>query len=81
LLGLGQFGCLFLLGLSLPGRAVRSLVAGLLVLGALGLPLALVDFRLAAVGFAVAAAAFAVAAIAACLTVLAEIPRRYSTAF
>ena len=81
LLGLGQFGCLFLLGLSLPGRAVRSLVAGLLVLGALGLPLALVDFRLAAVGFAVAAAAFAAAAIAACLTVLAEIPRRYSTAF
>jgi hypothetical protein len=81
LLGLGQFGCLFLLGLSLPGRAVRSLVAGLVVLGALGLPLALVDFRLAAVGFAVAAAAFAVAAIAACLTVLAEIPRRYSTAF
>jgi hypothetical protein len=81
LLGLGQFGCLFLLGLSLPGRAVRSLVAGLVVLGALGLPLALVDFRLAAVGFAVAAAAFAAAAIAACLTVLAEIPRRYSTAF
>jgi hypothetical protein len=81
LLGLGQFGCLFLLGLSLPGRAVRSLVTGLLVLGALGLPLALVDFRLAAVGFAVAAAVFAAAAIAACLTVLAEIPRRYSTAF
>ena len=81
LLGLGQFGCLFLLGLALPDRALKSLLTGLFVLGALGAPLALIDFRLAAVGFAVAAAVFAAAAIAACLTVLAEIPRRYSTAF
>ncbi len=81
LLGLGQFGCLFLLGLALPDRALKSLLTGLFVLGALGVPLALIDFRLAAVGFAVAAAAFAAAALAACLTVLAEIPRRYSTAF
>jgi hypothetical protein len=81
LLGLGQFGCLFLLGLALPARALTPLLTGLLVLAAVGVPLSLVDFRFAAVGFAVAAAVFAAAAIAACLTVLAEIPRRYSTAF
>ena len=81
LLGLGQFGCLFLLGLSLPGAPSRRLSPGCSCWERSGVPLALIDFRLAAVGFAVAAAAFAAAAIAACLTVLAEIPRRYSTAF
>lgn len=81
LVGLGQFSCLFMLGLALPQHALKPLLAGLLVLGGLGIPLSLIDFRLAALAFAFGALAFAGAAIAGCLTVLAEIPRRYSTAF
>ena len=81
LLGLGQFCCLFMLGLALPNHALKPLLAGLVVLIAFGIPLSLVDFRLAALSFALGAAALAVTATAGCLSVLVEIPRRYSTAF
>jgi hypothetical protein len=81
LLGLGQFSCLFMLGLALPNHALKPLLVGLVVLVGLGIPLSLVDFRLAALSFAVGAAALALTAVAGCLSVLVEIPRRYSTAF
>jgi hypothetical protein len=54
---------------------------GVLVVVVAGVPLTFLDFRLSALGFALGAGVFAAAATAACLTVLAEIPRRYSTAF
>ena len=81
LLGVGQFSCLFMLSLALTDRALKPLLAGLIVLSGLGIPLADIDFRLAALAFAIAAAAFAAAAIEACLTVLDETPHRYATAF
>jgi hypothetical protein len=81
LFGLGNYSCLFLLGLALPDRAVRPLAVGVLVVVVAGVPLTFLDFRLSALGFALGAGVFAAAATAACLTVLAEIPRRYSTAF
>jgi hypothetical protein len=81
LVGLGQFSCLFMLGLALPNHALKPLLVGLVVLVGLGIPLSLVDFRLAALSFAVGAAALALTAVAGCLSVLVEIPRRYSTAF
>jgi hypothetical protein len=81
LLGLGQFSCLFMLSLALPGRALRPVVLGLVVLSTVGIPLSLIDFRLSALAFALAAAAFAAAAGVSCVRVLGEAPHRYATAF
>ncbi len=81
LLGVGQYCCTFMLGLSLPRHALAPLLVGLTVLGVLGLPLAERNFELAAVAFVAATGAFAGTATIACLDVLREVPRRYATAF
>ena len=81
LLGLGQYCSTFMLGLSLPRQALGPLLVGLAVLVVVGLPLSERDFELAAVAFVAATAAFAAAATIACIDVLSEVPRRYSTAF
>jgi hypothetical protein len=81
LLGVGQYCSTFMLGLSLPRQALGPLLVGLAVLAVLGIPLSERDFELAAVAFVGAAGAFAVAATIACIDVLIEVPRRYSTAF
>jgi hypothetical protein len=81
MIGIGQYWTAFMLGLALPGRATLALVAGITVLASAGPPLSRIDYRLAAAAFAAAALVFAVVATVACLRVLRESPRRYSTAF
>ncbi len=81
LLGVGQYSNTFVLGFSLPGRALAPPLVALAVLCVVGIPLSTKDYRLAALAFALAAAAFAAAATVACVRVLADVPRRYSTAF
>ncbi len=79
--GIGQFVCIFLLGLALPGHGLAPVVAGIAVSLGLGIPLALVDYRLAAVAFVAGALTFAAASIVVCRGVLEDASHRYTAAF
>jgi hypothetical protein len=81
LVGVGQYSSTFMLGLALPGHVLAPLLTAVVVLAGVGVPLSRSDYRLAAAAFAAAALAFAIVATAACIQVLRESPRRYSTAF
>jgi hypothetical protein len=79
--GVGQFVCIFLLGLALPVRGLAPVLAGIAVSLGLGIPLALVDYRLSAVAFVAGALTFATASIVVCRGVLEDASHRYTAAF
>lgn len=81
LLGVGQLSCFVMLSLSRPGPALQSVAAAAVVLGAVGWPLASVDFRLAAPAFLSAAALFAALAQLRCRSVIKTADYHYANAF
>lgn len=81
LLGVGQLSCFVMLSLSRPGPALQSVATAAVVLGAVGWPLASVDFRLAAPAFLAAATVFAALAQLRCRSVIEAADYHYANAF
>jgi hypothetical protein len=77
-LGLGQFNCLFMLTLARPGRASMPVFGGLVVVTAVGIPLAFVNFSLTTIAFALGASAFAMLASVRCRDILSEADYYYA---
>lgn len=81
LFGLGQFNCLFMLGLGRSGPALASALGAVIAVSALGVPLASVDFRLAAVAFAGGATVLAATSSVLCARVVRAADFHYAAAF
>jgi hypothetical protein len=80
-LGVGQFNCMFILGLGRAGSAMVAALGGLATLTLLGVPLGAAGYQYTPLAFVAGSTVFALLSLRACRRVLARADYHYATAF
>jgi hypothetical protein len=80
-LGVGQFNCMFLLGLGRAGPAMLAALGGVAALTLVGVPLVAAGYQYTPLAFVAGTTVFALLSLLACRRVLARADYHYATAF